>query len=139
MNHVWKFALFFRKIYIFQKVNLFSLCVCICSVIGADAGNGIRVFLPDIGMFMASLSVWLLCRKLVQKRASEEMAQDNHDFELEEKVGQSYDMPYGVLKHTPVLLKPARKHREHVLSRCEVQLSPLLMGFIVLQSDAFQK
>uniref|UniRef100_A0A671L7B0 Piezo-type mechanosensitive ion channel component 2-like n=1 Tax=Sinocyclocheilus anshuiensis TaxID=1608454 RepID=A0A671L7B0_9TELE len=55
------------------------------SVIGADAGNGIRVFLPDIGMFMASLSVWLLCRKLVHKRPSEEMAQDNHDFEAEEK------------------------------------------------------
>ncbi|KAK9980260.1 hypothetical protein ABG768_013637 [Culter alburnus] len=59
------------------------------SVIGADAGNGIRVFLPDIGMFMASLSVWLLCRKLVHKRPSEEMAQDNHDFEHEEK--EEYD------------------------------------------------
>uniref|UniRef100_A0A671NM78 Piezo-type mechanosensitive ion channel component 2-like n=1 Tax=Sinocyclocheilus anshuiensis TaxID=1608454 RepID=A0A671NM78_9TELE len=56
------------------------------SVIGADAGNGIRVFLPDIGMFMVSLSVWLLCRKLVHKLPSEEMAQDNHDFEPEEKV-----------------------------------------------------
>uniref|UniRef100_A0A671NKA0 Piezo-type mechanosensitive ion channel component 2-like n=1 Tax=Sinocyclocheilus anshuiensis TaxID=1608454 RepID=A0A671NKA0_9TELE len=55
------------------------------SVIGADAGNGIRVFLPDIGMFMVSLSVWLLCRKLVHKLPSEEMAQDNHDFEPEEK------------------------------------------------------
>ncbi|XP_026133958.1 piezo-type mechanosensitive ion channel component 2-like [Carassius auratus] len=55
------------------------------SVIGADAGNGIRVFLPDIGMFMASLSVWLLCRKLVQKRSSEEMARDNYDFEAEEE------------------------------------------------------
>uniref|UniRef100_A0A673KN18 Piezo-type mechanosensitive ion channel component 2-like n=1 Tax=Sinocyclocheilus rhinocerous TaxID=307959 RepID=A0A673KN18_9TELE len=61
------------------------------SVIGADAGNGIRVFLPDIGMFMAGLSVWLLCRKLVHKRPSEEMAQDNHDFEAEEKVGQVED------------------------------------------------
>uniref|UniRef100_A0A8C1J6A0 Piezo type mechanosensitive ion channel component 2 n=1 Tax=Cyprinus carpio TaxID=7962 RepID=A0A8C1J6A0_CYPCA len=56
------------------------------SVIGADAGNGIRVFLPDIGMFMASLSVWLLCRKLVHKLPSEEMAQDNYDFEAEEEV-----------------------------------------------------
>uniref|UniRef100_A0A8C2FRH3 Piezo type mechanosensitive ion channel component 2 n=1 Tax=Cyprinus carpio TaxID=7962 RepID=A0A8C2FRH3_CYPCA len=61
------------------------------SVIGADAGNGIRVFLPDIGMFMASLSVWLLCRKLVHKRPSEEMAQDNHDFEPEEKDEMIYD------------------------------------------------
>uniref|UniRef100_A0A8C1U1P1 Piezo type mechanosensitive ion channel component 2 n=1 Tax=Cyprinus carpio TaxID=7962 RepID=A0A8C1U1P1_CYPCA len=55
------------------------------NVIGADAGNGIRVFLPDIGMFMASLSVWLLCRKLVHKLPSEEMAQDNYDFEAEEE------------------------------------------------------
>ncbi|XP_051556560.1 piezo-type mechanosensitive ion channel component 2 isoform X2 [Myxocyprinus asiaticus] len=55
------------------------------SVIGADAGNGIRVFFPDIGMFMASLSVWLLCRSLVQKRPTEEMAQDNHEFEPEEQ------------------------------------------------------
>ncbi|XP_067308925.1 piezo-type mechanosensitive ion channel component 2 isoform X2 [Pseudorasbora parva] len=61
------------------------------SVIGADAGNGIRVFLPDIGMFMASLSVWLLCRKLVHKRSSEEMAQDNHDFEHEEKTQEEID------------------------------------------------
>ncbi|XP_051552940.1 piezo-type mechanosensitive ion channel component 2-like [Myxocyprinus asiaticus] len=55
------------------------------SVIGADAGNGIRVFFPDIGMFMVSLSVWLLCRSLVQKRPTEEMAQDNHEFEPEEQ------------------------------------------------------
>ncbi|KAG1930554.1 piezo-type mechanosensitive ion channel component [Pimephales promelas] len=61
------------------------------SVIGADAGNGIRVFLPDIGMFMASLSVWLLCRKLVRTRPSEDMAQDNHDFEPEEKTLEEID------------------------------------------------
>lgn len=75
--------------------------VCVCSVIGADAGNGIRVFLPDIGMFMASLSVWLLCRKLVHKLPSEEMAQDNYDFEAEEEVGQGCCMPDELLKHTP--------------------------------------
>ncbi|XP_062843387.1 piezo-type mechanosensitive ion channel component 2 [Trichomycterus rosablanca] len=55
------------------------------SVIGADAGNGIRVFMPDIGMFMAGLGTWLLCRKLVQKRSLEEMAQYNQDFETEEQ------------------------------------------------------
>ncbi|KAK3534112.1 hypothetical protein QTP86_002221 [Hemibagrus guttatus] len=57
------------------------------SVIGADAGNGIRVFLPDIGMFMAGLGTWLLCRSLQKKRPVEEMAQYNQDFdgkELEE-------------------------------------------------------
>uniref|UniRef100_A0A668A6K7 Piezo type mechanosensitive ion channel component 2 n=1 Tax=Myripristis murdjan TaxID=586833 RepID=A0A668A6K7_9TELE len=55
------------------------------SVIGADAGNGIRVFIPDIGMFMAGLAIWLLCRSLVQKRPSEDMAQYNADFEPEEQ------------------------------------------------------
>uniref|UniRef100_W5K166 Piezo type mechanosensitive ion channel component 2 n=1 Tax=Astyanax mexicanus TaxID=7994 RepID=W5K166_ASTMX len=55
------------------------------SVVGADAGNGIRVFIPDIGMFMAGLGTWLLCRRLEQKRLTEEMAQYNPDFESEEK------------------------------------------------------
>ncbi|XP_071780421.2 piezo-type mechanosensitive ion channel component 2 [Centroberyx gerrardi] len=55
------------------------------SVIGADAGNGIRVFIPDIGMFMAGLAIWLLCRSLVQKRPPEDMAQYNTDFEPEEQ------------------------------------------------------
>ncbi|XP_026229618.1 piezo-type mechanosensitive ion channel component 2 isoform X1 [Anabas testudineus] len=55
------------------------------SVIGADAGNGIRVFIPDIGMFMVSLAIWLLCRSLVQKRPPEDMAQYNADFEAEEQ------------------------------------------------------
>ncbi|KAK5919869.1 hypothetical protein CgunFtcFv8_023731 [Champsocephalus gunnari] len=55
------------------------------SVIGADAGNGIRVFIPDIGMFVAGLAIWLLCRSLVQKRPPEDMAQYNTDFEAEEQ------------------------------------------------------
>ncbi|XP_028449157.1 piezo-type mechanosensitive ion channel component 2 isoform X1 [Perca flavescens] len=55
------------------------------SVIGADAGNGIRVFIPDIGMFVAGLAIWLLCRSLVQKRPPEDMAQYNADFEAEEQ------------------------------------------------------
>ncbi|XP_075877858.1 piezo-type mechanosensitive ion channel component 2 isoform X2 [Nelusetta ayraudi] len=55
------------------------------SVIGADAGNGIRVFIPDIGMFVAGLVIWLLCRSLVQKRPPEDMAQYNADFEAEEQ------------------------------------------------------
>uniref|UniRef100_A0A3B4TZT6 Piezo type mechanosensitive ion channel component 2 n=1 Tax=Seriola dumerili TaxID=41447 RepID=A0A3B4TZT6_SERDU len=54
------------------------------SVIGADAGNGIRVFIPDIGMFVVGLAIWLLCRSLVQKRPTEDMAQYNADFEDEE-------------------------------------------------------
>ncbi|XP_061879241.1 piezo-type mechanosensitive ion channel component 2 isoform X2 [Entelurus aequoreus] len=55
------------------------------SVIDADAGNGIRVFIPDIGMFMVGLAIWMLCRSLVQKRPPEDMAQDNADFEAEEQ------------------------------------------------------
>uniref|UniRef100_A0A671VGF6 Piezo type mechanosensitive ion channel component 2 n=1 Tax=Sparus aurata TaxID=8175 RepID=A0A671VGF6_SPAAU len=55
------------------------------SVSGADAGNGIRVFIPDIGMFVAGLAIWLLCRSLVQKRPPEDMAQYNEDFESEEQ------------------------------------------------------
>lgn len=72
---------------------LLSVTVCILcsrfvpSVIGADAGNGIRVFVPDIGMFVAGLAIWLLCRSLVQKRPPEDMAQYNTDFEAEEQVG----------------------------------------------------
>ena len=55
-------------------------------MIGADAGNGIRVFIPDIGMFVVGLAIWLLCRSLVQKRPPEDMAQYNADFEAEEQV-----------------------------------------------------
>ncbi|KAM4705939.1 piezo-type mechanosensitive ion channel component 2 [Rhinophrynus dorsalis] len=54
------------------------------SVKGADAGNGIRVFAPDIGMFIASLSTWIVCRRLVQKAVTEEDAQYNTQFVNEE-------------------------------------------------------
>ncbi|XP_061654308.1 piezo-type mechanosensitive ion channel component 2 [Phyllopteryx taeniolatus] len=55
------------------------------SVIGADAGNGIRVFIPDIGMCMVGGAIWFLCRNLVQKRPPEDMAQDNAHFQAEEQ------------------------------------------------------
>uniref|UniRef100_A0A8C4ZEK7 Piezo-type mechanosensitive ion channel component n=1 Tax=Gadus morhua TaxID=8049 RepID=A0A8C4ZEK7_GADMO len=55
------------------------------SVIGADPMNGIRVFLPDIGMFLTGLAVWLVCRSLVHKRPPEDMAQDNAHFQEEEE------------------------------------------------------
>nr|XP_015209180.1 PREDICTED: piezo-type mechanosensitive ion channel component 2 isoform X2 [Lepisosteus oculatus] len=55
------------------------------SVRGADAGNGVRVFIPDIGMFIAGLSTWLLCRSLVQNNPKEDMAQYNEDFETEDQ------------------------------------------------------
>lgn len=68
-----------------------SLCLLVSlSVIGADAGNGIRVFIPDIGMFVAGLVIWLLCRSLVQKRPPEDMAQYNADFEAEEQVSSFF-------------------------------------------------
>lgn len=63
------------------------------SVIGADAGNGIRVFIPDIGMFVAGLVIWLLCRSLVQKRPPEDMAQYNADFDAEEQVSLFSSFP----------------------------------------------
>ncbi|XP_016375025.1 piezo-type mechanosensitive ion channel component 2-like [Sinocyclocheilus rhinocerous] len=49
------------------------------SVRGADAGNGIRVFIPDIGMFVLGLVTWLLCRSL------ENVSQHNSDFELDDQ------------------------------------------------------
>ncbi|XP_028832958.1 piezo-type mechanosensitive ion channel component 2 isoform X2 [Denticeps clupeoides] len=61
------------------------------SVIGADGGNGIRVFIPDIGMFMAGLGTWFLCRSLGQKKAVEDLAQDNTEFELEEQDDEQED------------------------------------------------
>ncbi|XP_060026405.1 piezo-type mechanosensitive ion channel component 2 isoform X1 [Lagenorhynchus albirostris] len=57
------------------------------SLKGADAGNGIRVFVPDVGMFMASLTIWLVCRNIVQKPVTEEAAQYNLEFENEESAG----------------------------------------------------
>ncbi|XP_069324381.1 piezo-type mechanosensitive ion channel component 2 isoform X2 [Eulemur rufifrons] len=57
------------------------------SLKGADAGNGIRVFVPDIGMFIASLTIWLVCRNIVQKPMIEEAAQYNPEFENEELTG----------------------------------------------------
>ncbi|XP_032254932.1 piezo-type mechanosensitive ion channel component 2 isoform X2 [Phoca vitulina] len=57
------------------------------SLKGADAGNGIRVFVPDIGMFIASLTIWLVCRNIVQKPVTEEAAQYNSEFENEELAG----------------------------------------------------
>ncbi|XP_059884638.1 piezo-type mechanosensitive ion channel component 2 isoform X1 [Delphinus delphis] len=57
------------------------------SLKGADAGNGIRVFVPDVGMFIASLTIWLVCRNIVQKPLTEEAAQYNLEFENEESAG----------------------------------------------------
>uniref|UniRef100_A0A8C3J245 Piezo type mechanosensitive ion channel component 2 n=1 Tax=Chrysemys picta bellii TaxID=8478 RepID=A0A8C3J245_CHRPI len=58
------------------------------SVKGADAGNVIRVFVPDIGMFIASLTIWLVCRNLVLKPVTEDAAQYNTQFENEEMAGR---------------------------------------------------
>ncbi|XP_012413667.1 piezo-type mechanosensitive ion channel component 2 [Trichechus manatus latirostris] len=57
------------------------------SLKGADAGNGIRVFVPDIGMFFASLTIWLVCKNIVQKPVTEDTAQYNLEFENEELSG----------------------------------------------------
>lgn len=72
------------------------------SVIGADVGNGIRVFLPDIGMFMAGLGTWLLCRSLEKKRPVEEMAQYNQDFDAEEQVRLTWTVTAYILHYSIV-------------------------------------
>uniref|UniRef100_A0A672U5G3 Piezo type mechanosensitive ion channel component 2 n=1 Tax=Strigops habroptila TaxID=2489341 RepID=A0A672U5G3_STRHB len=54
------------------------------SVKGADAGNVIRIFVPDIGMSIASLAIWLICRNMFQKPVTEDAAQCNMQFENEE-------------------------------------------------------
>ncbi|KAM9308007.1 piezo-type mechanosensitive ion channel component 2 [Gastrophryne carolinensis] len=68
------------------------------SVKGADAGNGIRVFVPDIGMFIASLGIWLFCKKLVLKTVTEEDAQYNSQFVNEEQTeGGKVDMDDAIM------------------------------------------
>ncbi|XP_064862860.1 piezo-type mechanosensitive ion channel component 2-like, partial [Oncorhynchus nerka] len=52
------------------------------SVRGADAGNGIRVFMPDIGVFVAGLVTWLLCLSLEEKPQVKDKSQQ-HDVECE--------------------------------------------------------
>nr|XP_023829138.1 piezo-type mechanosensitive ion channel component 2-like [Salvelinus alpinus] len=55
------------------------------SVRGADAGNGIRVFVPDIGMFVAGLVTWLLCLSLEEKQQVKDTSQQhNPSFENKE-------------------------------------------------------
>ncbi|XP_067887336.1 piezo-type mechanosensitive ion channel component 2-like [Heterodontus francisci] len=55
------------------------------SVNGADAGNIIRLFAPDVGMFVAGLATWLVCKSLVQQPPTEDMAQHNPEFQNEEQ------------------------------------------------------
>uniref|UniRef100_A0A8C7UD52 Piezo-type mechanosensitive ion channel component n=1 Tax=Oncorhynchus mykiss TaxID=8022 RepID=A0A8C7UD52_ONCMY len=54
------------------------------SVRGADAGNGIRVFIPDIGMFVAGLVTWLLCLSLEEKQQVKDTSQQ-HNANCEEE------------------------------------------------------
>lgn len=56
------------------------------SVKGSDAGNGIRIFVPDILMFIASLVTWLVCRNIVQKQVQENLGEYNAQFENEDMV-----------------------------------------------------
>uniref|UniRef100_A0A674D6W3 Piezo-type mechanosensitive ion channel component 2-like n=1 Tax=Salmo trutta TaxID=8032 RepID=A0A674D6W3_SALTR len=51
------------------------------SVRGADAGNGIRVFIPDIGMFVAGLVTWLLCLSLEEKQQVKDTSQQHNEEE----------------------------------------------------------
>uniref|UniRef100_A0A3B3RZ37 Piezo-type mechanosensitive ion channel component 2a, tandem duplicate 2 n=1 Tax=Paramormyrops kingsleyae TaxID=1676925 RepID=A0A3B3RZ37_9TELE len=53
------------------------------SVAGADAGNGIRLFIPDVGMCLASFGTLIMCRSL-QTQPGEEPRCDAHspDFNI---------------------------------------------------------
>ncbi|GCC27536.1 hypothetical protein chiPu_0005961 [Chiloscyllium punctatum] len=62
------------------------------SVSGADAGNIIRLFAPDVGMFVAGLATWLVCKSLVQQPPSEDMAQYNPEFQNEEQVEDKLEL-----------------------------------------------
>ncbi|XP_072324478.1 piezo-type mechanosensitive ion channel component 2-like isoform X2 [Scyliorhinus torazame] len=55
------------------------------SVSGADAGNIIRLFAPDVGMFVAGVATWLVCKNLVQQPPTEAQAQYNPEFQNEEQ------------------------------------------------------
>ena len=70
---------------------------------GADAGNGIRVFIPDIGMFVASLVTWLLCRSLERPPVKDASQQHNSDF-MEAGKQVSVDAPVGLTMK--VVVKP---------------------------------
>lgn len=65
--------------------NLSNIFTFLYSVRGADAGNGIRVFIPDIGMFIAGLVTWLLCRSL-EKPPGKDVLQHSTDFDMGNQV-----------------------------------------------------
>ena len=44
------------------------------------------MFVPDVGMFIASLTIWLVCRNIVQKPVAEEAVQCNPKFENDDSV-----------------------------------------------------
>lgn len=69
-----------------MKITLIVSLLISFSVKGADAGNAIRIFVPDIGMFIASLTIWLVCRNIIQKAAQEDSGQYNEQFDGEEMV-----------------------------------------------------
>uniref|UniRef100_A0AAY5L846 Piezo-type mechanosensitive ion channel component n=1 Tax=Esox lucius TaxID=8010 RepID=A0AAY5L846_ESOLU len=50
------------------------------NVRGADAGNGIRVFIPDIGMFVAGLVTWILCLSLEEKPQGNDALQQHNAY-----------------------------------------------------------
>ncbi|XP_046879747.1 piezo-type mechanosensitive ion channel component 2-like isoform X1 [Hypomesus transpacificus] len=62
------------------------------SVQGADAGNGIRVFIPDIGMLVAGLVTWLLCLRLEDKpQGMDTLLNHNNERDTQENVEEEED------------------------------------------------
>uniref|UniRef100_A0A6Q2Y0Q1 Piezo-type mechanosensitive ion channel component n=1 Tax=Esox lucius TaxID=8010 RepID=A0A6Q2Y0Q1_ESOLU len=58
---------------------------------GADAGNGIRVFIPDIGMFVAGLVTWILCLSLEEKPQGNDEEEEEEE-KREEEFGEDHLM-----------------------------------------------
>ncbi|KAJ8010604.1 hypothetical protein DPEC_G00076790 [Dallia pectoralis] len=73
-----------------RQLGLENSSLYIRIVRGVDAGNGIRVFIPDIGMFVAGLVTWLLCLSLEEKpqwkdTSQQHNARPDNQVQMEEK------------------------------------------------------
>ncbi|ROI79293.1 Piezo-type mechanosensitive ion channel component 2 [Anabarilius grahami] len=81
-----------------EEVTTFRMKLDVSECVrGADAGNGIRVFIPDIGMFVVGLVTWLLCRSL-EKPPLKDVSQHNSDFEVDDQRTQNCLDAYGLCK-----------------------------------------
>uniref|UniRef100_A0A3Q2CZF9 Piezo type mechanosensitive ion channel component 2 n=1 Tax=Cyprinodon variegatus TaxID=28743 RepID=A0A3Q2CZF9_CYPVA len=102
------------------------------SVIGADAGNGIRVFIPDIGMFMVGLAIWLLCRSLVQKRPPEEMGEDEEDEEEEEEEEAKESTKMKILRMVAEVASKVKEIIGNLITTAGKVVVTILLGMTIM-------